>query len=177
MRRFQENLLIALALALCGLCLYQWRGQVDQRGEIQRLNQLVYEHSLAIRDSKNSLATANHQIGRLEAQTAELKLLVKTNTQALAVKRRELTQLQTANDQSLQQIADYKKAVEALQQKLTNAYAGIQKQNESLKKLLTQRDEFVQKYNDSVKDRNDIVAKYNELVGRVEKLQEEKKAP
>ena len=30
---------------------------------------------------------------------------------------------------------------------------------------------FVKKYNDSVKDRNDVVTKYNELVGQVQKTQ------
>jgi len=35
--------------------------------------------------------------------------------------------------------------------------------------LVAQRDEFVKKVNDEVKDRNEVVNKYNELVCQVEK--------
>jgi uncharacterized coiled-coil DUF342 family protein len=54
---------------------------------------------------------------------------------------------------------------------LKEAYEGIARQNESLTNLVAQRDEFVKKFNDSVNDRNDIVAKYNELAAQIEKLQ------
>jgi hypothetical protein len=54
---------------------------------------------------------------------------------------------------------------------LKDAYADIGKQNETITNLVVQRDEFVQKYNGSVKDRNDIVAKYNDLVSQVQKQQ------
>ena len=34
MKHFQSNLLIVLALALCGLCAFQWYEQTVQRDEI-----------------------------------------------------------------------------------------------------------------------------------------------
>ena len=37
--------------------------------------------------------------------------------------------------------------------------------------LVAQRDEFVKKYNDEVQDRNNVVAKYNDLARQMEKLQ------
>ena len=58
-----------------------------------------------------------------------------------------------------------------LEAKLKDAYDGIKKQNEAIKELVAQRDEFVAKFNDSVKDRNGVVAKYNELVDKVTKQQ------
>jgi hypothetical protein len=36
---------------------------------------------------------------------------------------------------------------------------------------VAQRDEFVKKFNDEVQDRNEVVAKYNDLAARVQKLQ------
>ena len=69
------------------------------------------------------------------------------------------------------QITEYKGAVTNLQGKLKAAYDGIQKQNDAIKQLAAQRDEFVKKFNDEVKDRNDVVNKYNELVGQVQKSQ------
>ena len=46
MKNFQVNLFIVLALALCGLCVYQWYEQTVQRNEIQTLNQMVYERDV-----------------------------------------------------------------------------------------------------------------------------------
>jgi hypothetical protein len=40
-----------------------------------------------------------------------------------------------------------------------------------MKELVAQRDEFVKKFNDEMKDRNDVVNKYNDLVRQVEKNQ------
>ena len=47
MKTFQQNLLIIVALSLCGLCLYQWYGQTLQRNEIQKLEQTVYDKPAA----------------------------------------------------------------------------------------------------------------------------------
>ena len=171
MKNFQQNLLITLALGLCGLCAWQWYAQTQQRNQIDGLNRLVYEKSLAIRDYTNSIATLNHQIGEMDLRITELKGTVKTNEELLTIRNRELNQLRTTNESLTNQIVEYKEGVAALQTKLKEAYDDIKKQNASLQELLAQRDEFVRKYNDSVKDRNDIVAKYNDLATQVRKLQ------
>ena len=62
MKNFQQNLLIVLALALCGLCAYQWYEQTIQREEITTLNGMVYDKNAAIQDATNSIATLNHQV-------------------------------------------------------------------------------------------------------------------
>jgi len=58
--------------------------------------------------------------------------------------------------------------VDALEAKLTDAYAGIGKQNEAITNLVAQRNDLVQKYNDEVKDRNDVVEKYNALAKQIQ---------
>ena len=55
MRSLQQNLLVILALSLCGVCVYQWFGQTLQRNEIQKLEQTVYEKSAAIQDYTDSI--------------------------------------------------------------------------------------------------------------------------
>ena len=60
MKNFQQNLLIVLALALCGLCAFQWYVQTVQRNEITTLNGMVYEKNVAIQSATNSIATLNH---------------------------------------------------------------------------------------------------------------------
>jgi len=171
MKNFQQNLLIVLALALCGLCVYQWYEQTFQRNEIAALNQTVYDKSVAIRDCTNSITTMNHQIAQMDARITELKEVAKTNEQTVIVQTREIARLQILGGSLTNEITEYKKAVDTLNAKLKEAYDGITRQNESVTNLVVQRDEFVKKYNDEVKDRNDIVAKYNELAEQGKKLQ------
>ena len=171
MRNFQQNLLIIVALSLCGLCVYQWYGQTLQRHDIQKLEQTVYDQSAAIQGYTNSIQTMDRQIAQMDARITELKAGAKANADFVMTQRRAINRLQATADGLTNQVAAYKSAVESLQGKLKEAYGGIQKQNEAMKELVAQRDEFVKKYNDEVKDRNDIVNKYNDLVSQVAKTQ------
>ena len=175
MKNFQQNLLILLALGLCGLCVFQWRGQTLQRNEIGKLNQTVYEKSEAIQGYTNSIQTMDHQIAELQAQVMKLGAAARTNEQQIMTQLTEINKLRLTAEAMTNQVAEYKKGADLLETKLKEAYAGIEKQNQTLKELAAQRDEFVQKFNDSVKDRNEVVAKYNDLAAGVEKLQNGKK--
>jgi chromosome segregation ATPase len=171
MKTFQQNLLIIVALSLCGLCVYQWYGQTLQRNELQKLEQAVYEKSAAIQSYTNSIRTMDRQIAQMDARLTELKGEVKTNADLIISQRGENNRLQITAEGLTNQITEYKAAVTNLQGKLKEAYDGIQKQNEAMKELVAQRDEFVKKFNDEVRDRNDVVNKYNDLVRQVEKNQ------
>jgi chromosome segregation ATPase len=171
MKTFQQNLLIIVALSLCGLCVYQWYGQTLQRNQIQKLQQMVYDKSAAIQGYTNSIRTMDRQIAQMDARLTELKAEAKTNTDLIISQRRETNRLQITAEGLTNQITEYKGAVTNLQGRLKEAYDGIQKQNEAMKELVAQRDEFVKKFNAEVKDRNDVVNKYNDLVRQVEKNQ------
>jgi len=168
MKNFQVNLFILLALGLCGLCARQWYEQTVQRDEIQTLNQMVYDRNAAIQGYTNSIATLNHQVNQMDASLAEIKAAAATNDQLIISQKAEIAQLQFANNNFTNEIAQYKTAVDALEAKLTDAYAGIGKQNEAITNLVAQRNDLVQKYNDEVKDRNDVVEKYNELAKQIQ---------
>ena len=171
MKNLQQNLLIVVALSLCGLCVYQWYGQTLQRNEIQKLDQTVYEKSAAIQGYTNSIRTMDRQIADMDARITQLKSEVKTNADVVIAQKRDINQLQINSEGLTNEITEYKGAVTNLQTKLKEAYEGIQKQNDAMKELVAQRDEFVKKFNDEVKDRNDVVNKYNELGRQVEKNQ------
>lgn len=171
MKNFQVNLLIVLALALCGLCVWQWKIQTVQRDEITTMNGMLYEKNTAIQSYTNSIATLNHQVNQLDARLTDLKAVVATNEQLVISQKADLAQLQFANHNLTNTIAQYKTAVDTLEARLKEAYAGIDKQNATITNLIAQRNDLVQKYNDEVKDRNDVVTKYNELAAQVKKLQ------
>ena len=172
MKNFQVNLLIVLALGLCGLCAWQWYEQTVQRDEIQSQNRMVYDRDASIQNYTNSIATLNHQVNQMDASLTKIKSAVATNEQLVISQKAEILQLQFANDNFTNEIAQYKSGVDTLEAKLKDAYAGIEKQNETITNLIAQRNDLAQKYNDEVKDRNDIVAKYNELAKQVQKQQD-----
>src|SRR6266481_4586061 len=152
MKGFQEKLLVVLALGLCGLSIYQWRGQTVQRNEIETLNVTVSDKSAAIQSYTNSIRTMDQQIAAMGAQVAELRKSARTNEALVAEQKTEIARLQTVAEGLTNQVAEYKKAVGTFEAKLKEAYDGINKQNDAIRELVAQRDEFVRKYNDSVKE-------------------------
>jgi chromosome segregation ATPase len=171
MKKFQQNLFVVLAVALCGLCAYQWLQQSQQRNAIDTLNRLVFQKNSDIQYATNSIATLNQQIEQMDAKLTAVKADDATNAALVLSQKAEITRLQFVGTGLTNQITQYQQAVDTLETKLKEAYAGIDRQNGAISNLVAQRDELVQKYNDSVKDRNDVVAKYNELAKQVEKLQ------
>jgi chromosome segregation ATPase len=171
MRNFQQNLLIVLALALCGLCVYQWRVQTVQRDEIQTQNQMIYQRNADIQNYTNSLATLNFQINQMDARISEIQAAAAANEMRLASQKAQISELQFGNMALTNEVAQYGSAVDELTAKLKDAYAGIEKQDAAITNLVAQRNALAQKYNDEVKDRNDIVAKYNDLVKQAGKSQ------
>ena len=131
MRSFQQNLLIIVALSLCGLCVYQWYGQTLQRNDIQKLEQTVYEKSAAIQGYTNSIRAMDGQIAQMDARITQLKAEAKTNAELVITQQREINRLQATADGLTNQIAEYRSAVESLQGKLKEAYDGHPKAKRS----------------------------------------------
>lgn len=171
MKNFHVNLLIFLALGLCVLCAFQWYAQTAQREAIGTLNQLVDKKNSQIQDDTNSIAVLNSQVEQLDASLTEVKAESASNAQVVATQKAELTRLQFTLAGLTNTVAQYQAAVNTLEAKLKGAYADLEKQNGVITNLVAQRDQFVQKYNDEVKDRNDVVTKYNQLAAQAEKLE------
>ena len=171
MKNLQPNLLIILALGLCALCSFQWYGQAGQRRTIQGMNELLYQETVAIQRYTNSIKSSDAQIAQSDARIAELIRAAKINDLTLLSQRHELEQRRSEIEKLNAALGDYKTAVGELEAKLKAAYEGIRQQNDSIQSLAAQRADFVQKVNACMKDRNDVVAKYNELVERVQKAQ------
>jgi chromosome segregation ATPase len=168
MKNFQANILIVLALALCGLCAWQWHEQTVQRDEITTMNGILYDKNVAIQDATNSIATLDHQVAQMDARITGIKAAAATNEQLVVSQKARLAQLQFKNASLTNEVAQYRVAVDTLESKLKDAYADVEQQNAAITNLVAQRDDFVKKFNDEVKDRNDVVAKYNDLVKQVQ---------
>jgi chromosome segregation ATPase len=168
MKNFQQNLLFALALGLCGLCSWQWYVQTVQRTTITQLNQMVYDRNASIQSYTNSIATLNGQVAEMDGRITELKGTVATNEQVMASQKAQISQLQFEHDEDTNEIAQYKVAMDTLESRLKDANDNIDKQNTVITNLLSQRNDLVTKYDELATNRNDIVAKYNEMVKQAE---------
>ncbi len=164
MKNFQRNLFILLAAALCGTCAYQWYLQDIQIQSLEARNQTISSKAATIQDLTNSVKRADDNISQLNDRITRLKQAASSNDAWAITEKREVARLQSDSDLMTNQIVQYKAAVDELESKLTNAYAGE-------KELAAQRDEFVKKLNDNIKAQNDLTAKYNDLVDRFNKLQ------
>ena len=175
MKYFQQNLLIALAFALCGLCAWQWHFQTVQRGRLEEREQVIFQRDTAIQGFTNAQDKLNQQITRMDQSLAglndSLNQAIKTNSELIIQQKREIARLGASNDTLLSEIAQYTNAVAALQTNLDTAYEGIKKQNTVVEQLASQRDEYVGKYTNTVNQYNDLVVKYTNLVDRFNKLQ------
>lgn len=172
MKNFQQNLLIGIALALCGLCVWQWYVQTVLRNHIDTLDQSIFKQSTEIQGYTNSIKTMDVEVTELQARIADLKKEAATNNQLVLDQKRDLLRLRVTTESLSNEIVQYQEATNVLESKLSEAYDGIKKQNDAITQLAAQRDEFIGKYTNSIKDRNDLVEKYNALVERVKKMQE-----
>lgn len=159
-----QALLIVLAFGLCGLCTWQWYGQVQQRREMTALSQANYDQAVAIQGYTNSMNVMDKQISQMDAHITELKDTVKSNTVVIFGLREENNRLAT-------QVEQYSNAVDVLQVQIKVANESIHRQNEAMKSLVAERDEYVTRLNEALKERNQVVNQYNELAKRFEELQ------
>jgi len=159
-----QTLLIVFALGLCGLCAWQWYGQVLQQRRLNALAQTNYDQTIAIQGYTNSIAVMDHQIAQMDARLTELRDTVASNNAALFTLRQDNSRLTASVEQ-------YSNAVALLEARIKQANDVITRQNDSVKAVVAERDDYVTRLNQAIKDRNDIVAKYNALVKQIEQAQ------
>ena len=171
MKNFLQNLLIVLALGLCGLCAWQWYIQTRLHVEGEELQRKVFDQAAAIQGYTNSISNMEAEISGLSTRVNELKQAAASNELVALEQKHEILRLRASNEMMSNEIVQYKDVVDKLEAKLKEASEGIVKQNDAIKQLAVERDAAIQKYNDSVKERNALAEKYNDLVERFNKLQ------
>jgi chromosome segregation ATPase len=171
MKNVQQNLLVCLALGLCGLCAWQWYVQTRLHNEGQVLQKTIFKQASDIQVFTNSIKNMDAEIAGLSTRINELKHDAMTNQEAALQQKREIFRLQSYGEMVSNEIVQYKDIVDKQEAKLKEASAGIEKQNDAIKLLVTERDEAIKKYNDSIKEHNVLAEKYNNLVERFNKLQ------
>ncbi|MGA2540261.1 MAG: hypothetical protein ABSG78_01730 [Verrucomicrobiota bacterium] len=175
MKSFQQNLLIALAFALCALCVWQWHFQTVERGWLADRNQDIAARDTKIQGYTNSLDKMNQQISRMDQTIAglndNLNQTLKTNSDFIIQQKREIARLGASNDTLFSDVAQYTNALATLQSNLSSAYDGIKTQNTNLELLAADRDKWYKMYTNTVSQYNGLVGQYTNIVDRLNKLQ------
>jgi peptidoglycan hydrolase CwlO-like protein len=171
MKNFQINLLVFLAACLCGLCAWQWTDQANQRRAIEERNKMIFDRDRSIQGYTNTIATTDLQVADLQQRVTDLGAAAASNQQVILQQKGQITRLTASEETLSNDIVQYQLGVTNLEKKLDEAYDGIKKQNAVIQELVAQRDDFIGKYTNSINARNEIVAKYNALVERVNQMQ------
>ena len=171
MKKILSNLLIIFALALCGLCTFQWVREAALRKDLDKAHQTVFEREQTVQGLQSSAKKAEAELVRLDQRNLELREYERTNKLEVVNLGRSLRKVEGELETAKLQLDAYKKAVDQQNENLKKMNAVITEQNETLKRVVGERDELVKKFNDAVKQHNDVVTKYNDLVKQVEKAQ------
>jgi len=152
MKNSLQNLLIFLALCLCGLVAFQWHREIALRQDLKSASEEARGKTAAIQSLRADLETADGEVKRLGSLRSGYAEIAESNRIEIASLKKQIHKAQGEIEQDAKQIEVFKAA-------LQQANDNIQRQNESLKKLAEERNEAVVKF-------NDLVARYNELVER-----------
>jgi chromosome segregation ATPase len=175
MKQFMVNLLVAVALGLCGLCTYQWYREAGLRNKLEDLSRDIYKRKETIVDLEGRLERSEADRFRLDKAHVELTAMIRTNAAELASVQKRLDQSEKLADQQKQAAESYKEALETANGNVKTANAEIVRQNEILKQFVDERKTLVDKYNTVVKQYEDLVKQFKDYEAEVKKAMEAQK--
>lgn len=167
MRKLLSVVLIGSSLALCVLLAFQWVQAAKLWEKLEGQNREIFVRDQALQNMTNQLGILSEHVAAVVPRVDELKATIKTNEQQILQLRAELSRSEVLRTNLSLQIEQYKNAFEVATNKLGVAYDSIKQQNEVIKEAVAQRDSFVAQLNETIKDRNNIVQQYNDLVETV----------
>ncbi len=149
---------LTLALALAGLCAFQWKREKGYNDRIKKLQKSVNEQkvridsdSRTIKELEEDNTAFKSQITTLEAANREQENVIRTNSTQLAKIERENETLKVS-------LEAWKKGVQERDERLNT-------QNDMLKKLGEQRADLANRLKDAVTRHNEVVKELNAARG------------
>jgi len=150
MKSLLQILLIAFALALSALVVFQWHRETSLQQQVQPLTDELQKQRTAVSTFSNSVSRMDTEILRLRSLTNQFNEAAKTYQAEIDRLKTELNSHPAGSEQT----DAYKKA-------LDTANARIAKQNDDLKKLADDHNNAVLQFNKLTEDYNELVKKWN----------------
>ena len=175
MKQFMVNLLVALALGLCGLCTYQWYREASLRNEMETQSRELYKRKEIVSDLEGRLQRSEADRFRLDKAHVELTAVIRSNTLELASLGKRLDQAEKQAEQQKQAAETYKSAYETANANTEKANEEIKKQAAVASQLATERTDLIAKYNGVVKQYEELVKQFKAYEADVKKAMEGQK--
>lgn len=172
MKQFLVNLLIVMALGLCGLCTYQWYRESRLRIEMEGQSRDLYQKKESINGLNAALQQTREDSDRLEKLNLRLNGEIKTNALEIAGLRRQVDQLGDETNRLSNDLATYKSSLEVANANTVEANKVVQTQNQTIKQLVDERAGLVEKYKEVVKQYEDLVKQFEAYQADVKKALE-----
>jgi chromosome segregation ATPase len=154
MKNSLQNLLIFLALCLCGLVAFQWHRETKLRQELQSTSEDGRSKAETIQNLQKNLRFAEEEVKRLGNLRSGIAATAESNRIEIGALKKQFETAKMEFEKSAKQVEAFKSA-------LQQANDNIQRQNESVKKLADERNDAVVKFNALVEKYNDLVNKWN----------------
>jgi len=169
MKRFLENLLIVVSVALCVLIAYQWKRESGYREDIEALTKSGKEKDVQIAGLQSTGQKLERQVDALLNQNTNLFTTVKDQEAQLKRLQRDLKKFEFDNENLKERVTNLLEVVEERTAKLVE-------QQKRINEVITDRNEMVKERNEMVEKSNDIIKKYNDLVAQFDKYQKDAQA-
>lgn len=167
MNKFLNNLLIVLALGLCGLSVFQWNRETRLHTDRQDLQNKLSDREQNIESLQATIKRVERDVARLETVKTELTATVASNRLEITDLKKNLYQAEREGDALREQVTAYKDAVDKQNESLKKQNEIITEQNTKMKELADERNSMVERFNKLAKDYNQVVKEYNDLVDRI----------
>jgi septal ring factor EnvC (AmiA/AmiB activator) len=162
LKKLLTNLLLVLALALCGLVAVQWVRETRLRQQLQAALDSVQGKSESVAALQDQLKRSEEQVQRVEKLRTELAQQLQTNSATTLTLRKDLDRIRTEAEQNKKALENYKSALERANQNIKQQNQDISKQNEQLNSVAAERNAMAAKYNKLAKDFDDLAKRWNE---------------
>lgn len=157
MKNLLQNLLIFLALCLCGMLAFQWLRETGLRKDKQELTDREHDALVTITNLQASLRADQAEIKRLDGLKNQFMELVTSNQTQIAHLNERLDRLAVQKERASAEAAAYSNALQV-------ANSNITRQNEDIRQLNQRLKDLADLHNDSVREYNALATNYTELV-------------
>jgi chromosome segregation ATPase len=176
MNKLLPNLLIVIALALCGFNVVQWVREAKLHGDKQVLSDTIHKKLETIQNLELHVKRTEAEITRLDGIRQTLNENVKSNRLEIASLTKQLDKVEKELELTKRQGEVYKDALDTANEAIRRQNEDIKKQNEDLKQLVEDRNGIAEKFNKLTQDYNELVGKWNQQQEELRKAAEQAQA-
>ena len=163
MKSFLQNLLIFLALSLCGVMIVQWVRETRLHKKVQDLYDEVHAKAESIQTLEATVRRDEGEIQRLDGLKNELTDIVKSNKIEISGLAKDLEKASSEAEKNQRQAEAYKEALDKANENLLKQNDDIKRQNEDMKRLVADRAETISNFNKMASDYNTLASNWNKL--------------